>query len=324
MAVLSRSFDCLKPFLLHVYLCGTTLHRHRALRELERSRRVPIVVPVFHRVADDRANDWTTSTAEFRQAIEWLRERFDLISLDEAQRRIASGENERPSVSLTFDDGYAANCDYALPLLIENDIPCTYFVASEPVLHRTSFEHDRAMGNHFASNTVAQLRDLAAAGIEIGAHTRTHVDLGRVADKDRLFDELVTSRDELRDALGLPIRYFAFPFGMHVNLSAAAFRLAREVGYAGVCSAYGGYNFPGDDAFHIQRRCIDGITVRFRNWVTLDPLHHRRVRRFDYVETTPPSGQVEDGLSRPSNGNQRDGLRRPSSLENMEAMGSER
>jgi hypothetical protein len=27
---------------------------------------------------------------------------------------------------------------------------------------------------------------------------------------------------------------------------------------------------------------VDGITVRFRNWVTLDPLHHRRVRRFDY------------------------------------------
>ena len=134
-----------------------------------RNRRVPIVVPVFHRVADDRANDWTTSRSDFRQAIEWLREHFDLISLEEAQRRITSGENDRPSVSITFDDGYAANCDYAIPLLLENAIPCTYFVTSGPVLGGTSFDHDLAMGNQVAANTVAQLRDLAAAGIEIGA-----------------------------------------------------------------------------------------------------------------------------------------------------------
>jgi peptidoglycan/xylan/chitin deacetylase (PgdA/CDA1 family) len=187
VALLSRSLNCMKPVLLHVYLRGTTAYRRRLLRELARDGRVPIVVPVFHRVADDRANDWTTSTSEFREAIAWLQEHFDLISLEEAQHRIASGKNERPSVSITFDDGYAVNCNYALPLLIDNAIPCTYFVSSGPVLERTNFEHDQAMGNHFASNTVVQLRELAGAGIEIGAHTRTHIDLGRVCDPDRLF-----------------------------------------------------------------------------------------------------------------------------------------
>ncbi|MGH7134959.1 MAG: polysaccharide deacetylase family protein [Pirellulales bacterium] len=274
----------MKPFLLHIYLCGTSGYRQRTLRELVRKHRVPIVVPVFHRVSDDKANAWTTSRADFRQAIEWLRKHFDLISLEEAQRRITSGANDRPSVSITFDDGYAANCDYAIPLLVENAIPCTYFVSSGPVLDGASFDHDLAMGNHVAPNTVAELRELAAAGIEIGAHSRTHADLGRVADADRLFDELAASRDELQNAVGLPVRYFAFPFGMHANLSAAAFHLARENGFAAACSAYGGYNFPGDDAFHIQRRCFDGLRVRLRNWATLDPLHHWRVRRFDYGE----------------------------------------
>jgi peptidoglycan/xylan/chitin deacetylase (PgdA/CDA1 family) len=280
--LLSRSLECMKPFLLHVYLFGTAGYRQRTLQELVRKHRVPIVVPVFHCVADDRANAWTTSRAVFRQTIEWFREHFDLISLEEAQRRITSGANDRPSISITFDDGYAVNCDYAIPLLLEKAIPCTYFVTSEPVLNGTSFDHDRVMGNHVAPNTVAQLRDLAAAGIEIGAHTRTHADLGRVTDADRLFDELAVSRDELQNAVGLPIRYFAFPFGLHANLSAAAFHLAREVGFVAACSAYGGYNYPGDDAFHIQRRCLDGLEVRLRNWATLDPLHNRRVRRFEY------------------------------------------
>jgi peptidoglycan/xylan/chitin deacetylase (PgdA/CDA1 family) len=289
MPVLNRSLELIKPPLLHLYRFGTSRYRQHMLRELQRFQRVPIIVPVFHRIADDRANDWTTSTSRFRKAICWLKENFELISLAEAQRRIASGKNERLSVSLTFDDGYAVNCEDALPLLIEEGVPCTYFVSSGPVLERQSFEHDRVMGNHFAANTVSELRDLAAAGIEIGAHTRTHADLGRINDADRLFDELVASRNELQDALGLPIRYFAFPFGMHVNLNATAFRLAREAGYAGVCSAYGGYNFPGDDAFHVQRRCIDGATVGFHNWVTLDPLHRRRVRRFEYEQDDVPA-----------------------------------
>jgi len=280
--------EIIKPLLLHLYLRGTVRYRNRSVRELAREGRAPIVVPVFHRIADDRANDWTTSTAEFREAILWLKENFEPISLEEAQRRIRSGRNDRASVSITFDDGYAVNCEYALPLLIEEGIPCTYFVSSRPVLEGTPFGHDSAMGKYFAPNRVGELRQLAEAGVEIGAHTRTHVDLGRLRDTDRLFDELVTARNELEAALSVPIRYFAFPFGMHRNLSAAAFRLAREAGYAGVCSAYGGYNFPGDDAFHIQRRCVDGMTVRLKNWATLDPLHRRRIQRFNYQDKLMP------------------------------------
>ena len=70
----------------------------------------PISVLIFHRIADDRANYWTTPTQTFVQAIRWLKPRFDLISLAEAQRRIRAGANHRAAVSITFDDGYAENC----------------------------------------------------------------------------------------------------------------------------------------------------------------------------------------------------------------------
>ncbi len=64
---------------------------------------------------------------------------------------------------------------------------------------------------------------------------------------------MVAAGEELQAALGRPVRYFAFPFGLHANLNAAAFALARGAGYEAVCSGYGGFNFPGDDAFHLQR-----------------------------------------------------------------------
>jgi peptidoglycan/xylan/chitin deacetylase (PgdA/CDA1 family) len=242
--------------------------------------RAPISVLIFHRIADDRANDWTTPTRTFIEAIQWLKPRFDLISLAEAQRRIRAGVSPRPAVSITFDDGYAENCRMALPLLIEEKIPCTYFVCAQPVLEGTPFEHDRANGECLQPNSVVQLRELIRAGIEIGAHSRTHPDFGKISDRATLHDELVTARDELADAVRQPIRYFAFPFGGHKHLTAEAFQLARSAGYDGVLSAYGGYNFPGDDPFHLQRRSAEGSLDRLKNWVTYDPMHDRKVRRW--------------------------------------------
>ena len=65
------------------------------------------------------------------------------------------------------------------------------------------------------------------------------------------------------------------------NMSTAAFEIAYQAGFWGVCSAYGGYNLPGDDCFHVQRIHGDPEWSRFRNWLTLDPRKLKRPRQFD-------------------------------------------
>ena len=97
-------------------------------------------------------------------------------------------------------------------------------------------------------------------------------------------EELVGGREDLEDWLGTGVRYFAFPFGMHANLSRLAFCTAREVGFEAACSAYGAYNFPGGDGFHIQRMHGDPDLVRLRNWVSLDP---RKLRTVPFTDTLP-------------------------------------
>ena len=244
--------------------------------------RAPIHVVAYHRVADDGATRWTTSNAVFRRQIAWLKERYELVSLKEAQLRVADEENRQPTVSITFDDGYAENCDQTLPLLLRHRIPLTYFVTSRAVLDGEHFQHDLNLGLRLPPNTPVQLRELAAAGVEIGAHTQTHADLGKLNDPQRLYDEVVGARDDLQAALGCRVRYFAFPFGQHANLSRAAFALAAEAGYEAVVSAYGGCNFPGDDTFHLQRPCVDGPEMRLKNWVTLDPYKFLTIPRYQY------------------------------------------
>jgi peptidoglycan/xylan/chitin deacetylase (PgdA/CDA1 family) len=264
------------------YCRATYPYRAWHIRQLCHHGRAPISVLIFHRIADDEINDWTTSTSTFIGAMHWLQDHFELISLAEAQRRMQSDVNHNAAVCVTFDDGYEVNCERALPMLIDEHIPCTYFVTSQPVLEGRIFAHDREARGNSRPNTIEQLRELASAGIEIGAHSRTHPDFGKIADWNVLHDEIVGARDDLQTAIGTRIGYFAFPFGQHENLNPAAFHIAHEAGYDGVLSAYGGYNFAGDDPFHIQRRGVDGPSIRMKNWVVIDPLRQRRIVRFDY------------------------------------------
>ena len=271
-----------KRLLLHVYYHATQPLRAGAAAARSAAGRAPVIVLMYHRVADDHATPWTVSNRTFARQIAWLKPRFDLVSLAEAQSRIRSGQNSRACISITFDDGYAENCQQALPLLIHEKIPFTYFVATRIVIEEKPFPHDAALGHSFRPNTVAELRALANNGAELAGHTRTHADLGRIADSVALYDELVGGARELEDMVGHPVQYFAFPYGQHANLSAEAFHLAAESGFAGVCSAYGGFNFPGDDPFHLQRIAVDDDLIRLKNWVTVDPRKLSMHPRFAY------------------------------------------
>lgn len=272
--------DSIKAPLLDLYYLATLPQRKQAAVAREERRQVPVMSLFYHRIADEHPNDWTLSNEMFRKQIEWLNERFDIVTLKEAQSRIALEANQRPTVCITFDDGYADNCETALPWLIDQGVPFTYFVTSNNIRSGEPFAHDVNNNCPLPPNTADQLRDLAEQGVEIGAHTRTHADLGTITDEDQLFDEIVGSKRDLEQIIERPVRYFAFPFGLPENLSTAAFRIAFEAGLWGVCSAYGGYNLPGDDSFHLQRIHGDPEWSRFRNWLTVDPRKLKRERLF--------------------------------------------
>ena len=131
---------------------------------------------------------------------------------DDAQQRIRSAAttpsraSASPSTTAT-----PTTASKPFPWLVKQRIPCTYFVTVQNVLTGEPFSHDLVMGHRFAPNTLEQLRAMAAAGIEIGAHAYTHADLGAITDPRLLRYEVVTAKEELEAVLGRPIRYFAFP-----------------------------------------------------------------------------------------------------------------
>jgi peptidoglycan/xylan/chitin deacetylase (PgdA/CDA1 family) len=202
----------------------------------------------------------------------------------EVQRRVRENDSSRPAIHLTFDDGYSDNCEQAIPEVIRRGIPCTYFVTLENVLSGQPFEHDLRRGVPIPPNTLEQLRWMSRQGIEIGAHTRNHRDMGLVTPEN-ISNEISDCANELSGLICQPIRYFAFPYGLAENMPPAAIADVISAGMQGFCSAFGGYNLPGRDWFHIRRIHGDPALARLKNWLSFDP---RKLRLEPTVEYPQP------------------------------------
>ncbi len=250
-------------------------YRRGRLNYLSSQSSCPISVLFYHRVADCHPNGWTITNDRFRRHIDYCQRNFDVIGLDEVQRRVRENDSRLPAVSLTFDDGYYENCDHAIQLLLQRKLPCTYFVSNQHVLQQSPFSHDVNNGRRLAVNTIAQIRHMSDAGIEIGCHTRSHADFSKLFDRRSIRREIIDAKQELEQMIGKAVRYFAFPYGTPAQLTQAAIEIVDEAGFHGFCSAYGGYNLVGRDSFHIRRCHGDGEFSRLKNWLTFDP---RKVR----------------------------------------------
>ncbi|MEZ6096476.1 MAG: polysaccharide deacetylase family protein [Pirellulaceae bacterium] len=255
---------------------------------MKRKGKLPVAALFYHRVSNDVCNDWTISPQDFERQIEWLSSRFDIVTLQECQRRLRSMTNRRPTLAITFDDGYSDNCQWAIPYLLERRIPFTYFVTVDNIVEQKPFPHDVQNGRPLPVNTMEEIYGLFKAGVEIGGHTRTHANMGAIDDLDQIESEVFDSINELESYLGSKIRYFAFPFGQIENLNAQVFRMAKERGLEGVCSAYGGFNFSNEDPFHIKRFHGDPSLSRIKNWLTFD-YRNLRSPAFQYDLDSPNS-----------------------------------
>jgi peptidoglycan/xylan/chitin deacetylase (PgdA/CDA1 family) len=186
---------------------------------------VPIVMYHYIRVnpnpRDRLGFGLSVTPADFESQVSWLAiNGYHAIDLVDLERYLAGvqGLPSRPVV-LTFDDGYRDFYTTAYPILKAHSFTAVTYVVSGFI---------GAPGYM----TAAQLVQLDAVGIEIGAHTVTHPDLtllGAASSQHEVRD----SKAMLEGLLKHPVVDFCYPSG---NLNAA---VVQEVQAAGFQSAGG-------------------------------------------------------------------------------------
>jgi peptidoglycan/xylan/chitin deacetylase (PgdA/CDA1 family) len=132
-------------------------------------------------------------------------------------------------VALSFDDGFLDFYDVALPILSGFGFRATLYVPTA-FIGKSAAWVPRS-DSQLRTLSWGQLRDCAAAGTEIGSHGVNHIPLDVLSPRQAM-TELVGSRQQLEDNLGLPVRSLAYPHGY---ASPRLARAVREAGYSSAC-----------------------------------------------------------------------------------------
>jgi peptidoglycan/xylan/chitin deacetylase (PgdA/CDA1 family) len=100
------------------------------------NRRPGLLVLAYHRIGTHVGHLYddeiiSATEGDFYAQLEFLRRHFDVIGLEDLLR-LAEGDFEvqRPTVLVTFDDGYRDNHGLALPILRDLNIPAVFFIST--------------------------------------------------------------------------------------------------------------------------------------------------------------------------------------------------
>lgn len=215
-----------------ITLCVASLYRRgRApVDRTERHRVLPILM--YHSISEDPEPGvpayyrLCTRPARFAEQMQWLAGNgWRGVTLSEGlawlqgRAEKSRGPEEPPAgrpVAITFDDGFRDFYANAWPVLQRHGFRATIYVATGFVGEQPQpFRPAGTSGVPGAAGrpclTWSELAGLAAAGVEIGAHTVNHPELPRLAPADRLA-QIRACRQTLEDRLGVRVGSFAHPY----------------------------------------------------------------------------------------------------------------
>ena len=167
---------------------------------------------------------------------------YTTITIDMLLKSIAEGTELPPRPMLiTFDDGHLNNYTTAFPIMQKYGFTGILYV----------------VGNYIGIDdylSADQIKEMAAAGWEVGSHSMSHSDLTAL-EPQRQRAEVVDSKDFLEKTLGVPIQSIAYPFGLS---NSSVIDYAHFAGYSAGMSLGFTYDQGLGNIFTLQRRDIKG------------------------------------------------------------------
>ncbi|HVX67448.1 MAG TPA: polysaccharide deacetylase family protein [Bryobacteraceae bacterium] len=116
----------------------------------------------------------------------------------------------------------------------------------------------------YAPLTWDSVREMAAHGIEFGAHSATHPILSRVEGDAELRAEIEGSKLRIEQELGRPVRHFCYPNGRPEDIGERVVACVRSAGFETAVVTTEGFNRAGADPFLLKRIPADpDYTDRF-------------------------------------------------------------
>jgi peptidoglycan/xylan/chitin deacetylase (PgdA/CDA1 family) len=190
--------------------------------------------------ADVYRTDLSVAPEAFRQQMAYLVENgYTTIDLYDLTLAIVNQKELPPKpVIITLDDGYRDNYENAFPILREFGLKATFFIITDLADKGLPAYMDWAM-----------IQEMAAAGMRIEPHTKTHADL-RGQEREYVIWQILGSRETVAAHIGYMPRYFAYPGGRYDDL---ALQIVRELDFWGAVTTAGGKDHGFNDRYEWPR-----------------------------------------------------------------------
>lgn len=205
---------------------------------------VTLPILLYHRIGVSPTNNqYYMAPEKFEEQMKLLHDwEYTVIPVALLVKAIEDGAELPPRpVMITFDDGDISVYSEAFPIMQKYGLTGVVYI----------------VGNYMGTEgymSAEQIKELAAAGWEVGSHSRSHRDLSRLAPEVQRM-EIVEARKVLQEATGAPVLSFAYPFGI------ASTAVYDYVHFAGYVAAMGLGFTPQQgksNLFWLQRRDIRG------------------------------------------------------------------
>ena len=97
----------------------------------------PCIILLYHRIVDDHSEYLNKGPVmhhhikHFKREISYLKRNYQILSIDEVVDHLRSGKRfSKPSIAITFDDGYLDNYALAYPVLEKYRVPAMIYITT--------------------------------------------------------------------------------------------------------------------------------------------------------------------------------------------------
>jgi peptidoglycan/xylan/chitin deacetylase (PgdA/CDA1 family) len=239
--------------------------------------RGPVVI-MYHSITPGNGTPdsrWSVSERAFRRQLDLLKSEGWTTA---CVRDLARADTLPPrTVVITFDDGFEDNFAYGFRHLSAYGMKATWFVVSGDIDRQSRWSDEGVPMRSML--TGGQLREMAAAGMEIAAHTRTHARLPEL-DAEKIMDEIEGSKKDLEEILAQTVDSFAYPYGIFNDDCVEA---VRKAGYRLACTTQTGWFGSDTDLLRVRRVGIfsdDNLSAFARKVAFADIMPWSRVARY--------------------------------------------
>jgi len=210
------------------------------------------MILMYHNI-DEKIGANTVSIDNFIEQVRYIKnsDKFEVLNLDDYINNLIDPKVHNP-ISFSFDDAYVSLTKYVLPIIQEFNIPISVFIPTAWTGKHNAWDLDKGYPEIKILNW-NELKELSKEKlITIGSHGVNHISHGNLSEEDEL-NELISSKKQIFENLGIKVKYYSFPFGQKKDISKFSKKNLIKSGYAAALSTNWSRKNTNKDIFVLNR-----------------------------------------------------------------------